>query len=296
MADLGIINGANPAFRQIALGDFTITTVLDGFVRREQPTTTFGTNQTPDAIAQLLVDNHLPTDCFVHCFVPTMVKTADDLILFDTGFGPMGRADGNGQLRNRMQSAGYAPEDVTIVVLTHMHGDHVGGLMEEDGPAFPNARYVSSKTEYDFWTSDARLDTPFEGNAKLVRKNVVPLANKFSFVSDGEEVVPGITAIAAPGHSPGHTVYRLESEGKALMLTADTANHYVLSLQKPDWYVVFDFDKDQAAETRKRIFGMIADEKIPFVGHHMPFPAIGFVERMGEGFRYIPASYQFDIK
>lgn len=295
MADIGIIGGAGPGFRHIKLGDFTVTPILDGFLRRETPPNTFGTNQPPEAVAQLLADNHLPQDYFVHCFVPTMVKTADELLLFDTGFGPMGRENGCGQLRARMIEAGYHPDQVSIVVLTHMHGDHVGGLMEADGLAFPNARYVSSKVEYGFWTSNERQGTPLEGNANLVRKNLVPLADKLSFIADGAEIVPGITAMAAHGHSPGHMVFALESDGAEMMLAADTANHYVASVQRPDWHVKFDFDKQQANATRRRILGMIADKKIAFIGHHMPFPSIGYIVRDGsDGFRYVPASYQFE--
>jgi len=291
----GTIGGSNPAFRQISLGTFKITTILDGVVRRDRPESIFGTDQSADDVAALLKANHLPTDWFVHNFVPTLVETPNERVLFDTGFGPMGRNAGNGQLTARMQQAGYAPEDVSIVVLTHMHVDHIGGLMDVDGPAFPNARYVSSKTEFDFWTSDERIGTPQEDGGKLAQRNVLPLKDRFSFVDDGDTVVEGITAMAAHGHSPGHMVFVLESEGQKLMLTADTANHYVLSLQKPDWHVVFDFDKDAAAKSRKKVFGMIADEGIPFIGHHMPFPSVGYIERLGEGFRFVSASYQFEV-
>lgn len=295
MSKQGIINAGGTTWRQVRLGDFTVTTILDGTMRREGPSPTFGTDQEAETVATLLAENHLPADHFLHCFVPTLIQTPGDLVLFDTGFGPMGRDFGCGQLRARMQEAGYGPEDVSVVVLTHMHGDHIGGLLEEDGPAFPNARYVASEVEFEFWTSDKRQGTPQEDQAKSVHKNVVPLAEKFSFIGDGAQVVPGMTAIAAHGHSPGHMVFLIESDNRQLMLTADTANHYVASLQRPDWHVAFDFDKKAAAATRKAIFGRIADAGMPFIGHHMPFPSIGYVERMGDGFRYVPASYQFDI-
>src|SRR5690606_34629480 len=111
----------------------------------------------------------------------------------------------------------------------------------------------------------------------------------------GGEVVPGIGARAAFGHTPGHMIYRLESDGKPLILTADTANHYVLSLQRPDWEVRFDMDKAAAAATRKKVFDMIATDRLAFVGYHMPFPAVGFAEKGAEGYRFVPASYQFDL-
>ena len=107
--------------------------------------------------------------------------------------------------------------------------------------------------------------------------------------------MPGITGINAFGHSPGHMIFRIESDGRAMMLTADTANHFVLSLQRPDWEVRFDMDKAMAAAARKTVFDMIATDKLAFVGYHMPFPAVGYVEKASEGYRFVPMSYQFDI-
>ena len=166
-----------------------------------------------------------------------------------------------------------------------MHGDHIGGLSDDSGqPTFPNARYVTGQKEYDAW---AKMDSePF--NAK-----VKPLAEKMSFIGDGEAVVSGITSVAANGHTPGHMTYMLESNGQQLLLIADTANHYVWSLAYPDWEVKFDMDKAAAAASRKQILGMLSADKIPFVGYHMPFPGVGFVAPRGEGgFQYVPLSYQ----
>ena len=122
--------------------------------------------------------------------------------------------------------------------------------------------------------------------------NVTPFREKMTFLADGGEVAPGIRAVAAPGHTPGHMGFHLESEGRRLLIGADFCNHYVLSLQRPDWVVKFDADKEQAARTRKTLLDMIATDRIPFTGYHMPFPAVGFVEKAGEGYRYVPASYQ----
>jgi len=158
-------------------------------------------------------------------------------------------------------------------------------LSDDDGElTFTNARYVTGQKEYDAW---AKMDSD-SFNAK-----VKPLAEKMSFIGDGEAVVSGITSIAANGHTPGHMTYMLESNGQQLVLIADTANHYVWSLAYPDWEVKFDMDKQAAAATRKQIFGMLSADKIPFVGYHMPFPGVGFVAPRGEGgFHYVPATYQ----
>ncbi len=182
-----------------------------------------------------------------------------------------------------LQAAGYAADQVDIVVLTHMHGDHIGGLMTGDAPTFPNARYVTGQVEFDAWSA---MDN--EGfNTK-----VKPLAEQMTFLNDGGSVASGITAMAAFGHTPGHMAYMIESDGRQLVLGADFANHYVWSLAHPDWEVKFDQDKAAAAATRRRLLDMLATDGIPFVGYHMPFPAFGYVETREDGFAYLPHSYQ----
>jgi glyoxylase-like metal-dependent hydrolase (beta-lactamase superfamily II) len=285
----------NAGFHRFNLGSFEVTTILDGVRPGDGPFPTFGANQQAADVEALMVENFLPPKRMVNQFNPVLVNTGSELVLFDTGMGPDGRKAGLGQLTRRIADSGYSPADVTMVVITHMHGDHINGLMEGDQPAFVGARYVSGKTEWDFWTSPDRAGTPAEGNAKGVQAKVVPLKEKMTFIDDKAVVTPGITAMAAPGHTPGHMVFMLESEGRKLLLTADTANHFVASLQRPDWEVSFDVDKAKAAATRKTIFGMLASEKMPFIGYHMPHPSVGYVEPLGSGFRFVQATYQFQV-
>jgi glyoxylase-like metal-dependent hydrolase (beta-lactamase superfamily II) len=281
--------------RSFKLGSFRVTVVRDGMRPSGAPNETFGTNQPAEAVGALLTENFLPADQFVNSFAPTLVDTGSDVVLFDTGMGEGGREAGLGRLVEGLQAVGYTPDQVTVVVITHMHGDHIGGLTEGGAPAFKNARYVAGRTEYDFWISTDRMGTPAEQGHQGVLAKVQPLAEKMTFVEDGGEVVPGITGMNAFGHSPGHMIFRIESDGKAMILTADTANHYVLSLQRPDWEVRFDMDKAAAAATRKTVFDMIATDKLAFIGYHMPFPAAGYVEKASEGYRFVPVSYQFDL-
>jgi len=282
-------------FKTLKLGSFKVMVISDGTRTSGSPHETYGTDQPADAVSALLTENFLPTSAFVNGFSPALVDTGSDLVLFDTGFGEGGRENGMGKLAEGIRAAGYAPDQVTVVVITHMHGDHIGGLTEGGKPAFANARYVTGQVEYDFWKDTARVGTPAENGHKAVLEKVVPLAEKTTLIGDGAEVVPGISAIAAFGHSPGHLIFRVDSDGQALILTSDTTNHYVLSLQRPDWEVRFDMDKAAAASTRKKVFDMIATDRLPFIGYHMPFPAVGFVERKDQGYRFVPASYQFDI-
>lgn len=284
-----------PEINRFKVGALEVTVIKDGLRASGKPAETFGTNQKPEDVAKLLEENFLPTEAYANGFSPVLVKSGDELVLFDTGFGEAGREWGGGRLIDGLAAAGYKPDDITLVVLTHLHGDHIGGMTEKGQAAFPKARYVTGATEYDFWTSPARVGTPAEGGQKGVLAKVKPFAEKFTFIKDGAAVASGITAMDASGHTPGHMIYRLESEGRQLVLTADTANHYVLSLQRPDWEVRFDMDKAEGAATRKRVFDMIATDRLAFLGYHMPFPSVGYVEKAGEGYRYVAKSYQFDV-
>lgn len=270
---------ASTSFYRLRLGSFEVTTLRAGARVMDKPHETFGTNASADDFAVLSKMNFIPADRSLNGFTPTLVNTGTDLILFDTGLAPEG-------IVSVLKDAGITPEQITIVVLTHMHGDHIGGVAGDSGPTFPNARYVTGKVEHAHWAQAGN-----EGFDKKIR----PLTDKTTLLEEGGEVVAGITAIEAFGHTPGHMAYLLESDGQKLMITADTANHYVWSLQKPDWEVRFDADKAQAAAARRKIFGMLAAEHIPFIGYHMPFPAIGYVESTGEGFRFSPVSYQFRL-
>ena len=284
-----------PQINQFKLGSYKFTAVRDGTNVLEKPYETFGTNQDPETVKALLTANFLPADKFLNAYTPAVIDTGSDVILIDTGFGAAGRERGSGQLAAGLKAAGYSADDVTLVALTHLHGDHIGGLMEDGAAAFKNARYVVGQAEYDFWSDKSREGTPAEGGHKAVLANVAPLAEKTTFVGEGDGFAPGMTAMLAPGHTPGHMVFHVESEGKRLVLTGDIANHYILSLLRPDWEVRFDMDKTQAAATRRKVFEMIAADKIAFLGYHMPFPAVGFVEREDGGYRFVPKTYQFDI-
>ncbi|MCB8839985.1 MBL fold metallo-hydrolase [Aurantimonas sp. VKM B-3413] len=247
-------------------------------------------------MAELMRANFLPEMRYVNGFTPTLIELDDNLILVDTGFGENGRADGRGRLVERMAAAGYGPDDVTIVALTHFHGDHIQGLMTVGQPTFPNARYVAGQKEWEWWTSEEAKAGERAGNAKLVEQLVVPLKDKMTLLADGDTAATGMTAMEAFGHTPGHMIFEVTSGGQRLWMTGDTANHFVASLQKPEWNVAFDQDNAMAAQTRKRVFDRIASDRIPFIGYHMPFPAIGYAERLeGGGYRFLPETYQLAV-
>ncbi len=284
-----------PNAYRFAIGAFEVTVLLDGAIALDGPHPIFGEDQPPEAVAELCERNFLPTDRMAISFAPVLVNTGSQLLLFDSGNPAARREAGAARLVEALGAAGYTPDQVDLVVLTHYHPDHIGGLMTGGAPTWPNATYVSSAAEYDFWSAEERLSGPTEGTAKLVQANVVPLREKLRFVKDDEEVVPGIRAVDTAGHTPGHMAFHLESEGRRLLIWGDVANHFVVSVQRPDWHVRFDMDKEKAAATRRRVFDMLAAERIPVTGYHMPFPNVGYIDRGGDGYRWVRVSYQFDV-
>ena len=264
-------------YRRFAFGEFTVTSLLAGSRVLEAPAATFGLNASPGGFEAAAAEAFLPLDRSLNFFTPTLVDTGRETVLFDTGLEPAG-------ILAALAAAGRSAAEVDVVVLTHMHGDHIGGLADAAGAlTFPQARYVTGALEFDHWAGT--------GNETFEAK-MHPLAERTRFLDDGGQVAGGIEAILAAGHTPGHMAYRLESAGHSMILTADTANHFAFSLARPDWEVRFDIDRAAAVATRKRLFGMIAAERLPFIGFHMPFPGLGYVETTAAGFRYVPASYQ----
>lgn len=276
IAKAPILGPSIASFHRFRLGSFEVTTLLAGTRAVEKPHEIFGLNVSAEEFEAASAAAFLPATVAQFFFTPTLVNTGEALILFDTGLDAQGITDA-------LAAAGHSPDQVDTVVITHMHGDHIGGLMGDAGATFANAAYVTGAAEHNHWMAAA--NQTFDA---MVR----PLNDRFAFLDDGGVVAPGISAVAAVGHTPGHMAFRIESEGKSLMLIADAANHPVWSLAHPDWEVKFDADKAQAAATRRVLLGMIAAERVPFVGYHMPFPAVGYVEAAGAGFRYVPASYQ----
>ncbi|MEM0923128.1 MAG: MBL fold metallo-hydrolase [Pseudomonadota bacterium] len=296
MAAAPMLGVSRPTHYRFKIGAFEVTTIQDGAVQIPGPHPIFGENVSAGEVQALATANFLPAEQLEIPFTVTLVNTGNELILFDAGNGGVtGRRPNAGLLLDRLAGAGYSADQIDHVVMTHFHPDHIGGLMEDGAPAFPNAAYVMPAAEYDFWSPVEKAEAEATARVgKLVQSNVVPLAEKTTMIKPGDSVVSGVEAVDGSGHTPGHTVFNVESEGARLMLIADLCNHYVVSLQRPDWHVRFDMDKEKAVAQRKAILGQIAADKIPFVGYHMPSSAVGFLETKGEGFSFVPASYQLN--
>jgi glyoxylase-like metal-dependent hydrolase (beta-lactamase superfamily II) len=277
------------------LGQFEVTTILDGAQRRDGISPPFGIDQDEHVIGALAHANRLPVHAFENTFTPTLVNTGKELVLFDTGNGASRRSSGAGFLRERMNLAGYQPEDIDIIAFTHMHPDHINGVWEGDQLAFPNARYVMGQREFDAWSKGDEIPERRAENRALFLRTIPPLADNMTFLASGNDVATGIRAVEAFGHSLGHMAYIVESAGKALLIWGDVTNHYALSLQRPDWIAAMDDDRELAVKTRKRILDMVATDNLLAIGHHMPFPAVGFVEETAGAYRWLPLTYQLRV-
>ena len=291
-----------PTIYRFKLGGFEVATIMDSKVIRSGLTPSFGGEAGAAEVKALAAAARMDADRYEHPFTPMLVNTGKELVLFDTGNGSLsaeyeqmkGRLP-PGNLVARMAQAGYKPEDVDVVVLTHGHPDHIGGLTKGGQPVFPNARYMFGAAEFDFWNKGENIREARKFNRELYMKIAVPLANRATMIKPGDEVVPGIRAVDAAGHSPGLLAFTIESEGKRLINWADTCNHYVVAIQRPDLHLDVDDDKEKAVATRKRILDMVTTDKLFVAGFHMPFPGLGWVEKTSGGYRWVPHSYQMNL-
>lgn len=291
-----------PPVYRFKLGGFEIATILDTTAVRPNLHPTYGANATAEEVHKLARENNIDQERIVHPNVPTLVNTGKELILFDTGNGylpdeyeQLKQRMPRGNIVERLAQLGHQPQDVDIVICTHGHPDHIGGLTKAGEPVFPNARYVFGAAEFEFWKKGENVREARKFNRELFVKICVPLSNRSTFIKPGDEVVPGITAVDAFGHSPGLLAFHLESEGKQFMIIADTLTHYVMAVQRPEWYFEMDDEKDKAVASRKRILDRLATDRIFFSGFHMPFPSVGWIDRWQGGYRWVPHSYQLHL-
>lgn len=297
-----MLGNLQPTVYRFKLGAFEVATILDSKGVREGMHPNYGANASAAEVQALARENGLDPQRFEHHNIPSLVNTGRELILFDAGNGALPKEYEQlktrmplGNTAARLAELGYKPEDVDIVVLTHGHPDHIGGLVEGGQPVYPNARYVFGAAEYDFWQKGENVRDARKFNRELFVKICTPLSNRSTYIKPGDQVVPGITAVEAFGHSPGLLAFLIESDGKKLMITADTLTQYVMAVQRPEWYFDMDDEKDKAVATRKRFLDRLAAERLPFISFHMPFPGIGYIERNGSNYRWVAHSYQLNL-
>jgi glyoxylase-like metal-dependent hydrolase (beta-lactamase superfamily II) len=282
-----------PYLYRFKLGDAQATIVSDGILPLGEPTANFN-NITKEEIRRELQANFLPLDKIVLQQNVLVLNSSGKTIIFDTGMGSLKLfGPTTGQLMRTLSQAGIDPKGVDAIVMSHAHIDHCGGIMADDGTShFPNAQCYITQADYDFWTDQQKVGDKFKVFWETATKNLVPNRDRMHFIRDGEEFLPGIQAIYAPGHTVGHTIFMISSGGQHLAYVGDLSHHPVLLLEHPLTQFAYDTDPVQSAQSRVKMLTMLADNRIPILAYHFAWPGIGNVSREGEGFRYYPMGMQ----
>jgi glyoxylase-like metal-dependent hydrolase (beta-lactamase superfamily II) len=281
-----------PGFYRYKIGDITLTAINDGFGRR--PLEGFVRNAELADVKKAMEQAFLPADALNITFTTLAIESGGKLTLIDTGNGDSG-APTSGTWMKNFTAAGFDPKNVSTVVFSHFHGDHINGFRLKDGTAvFPNAEVMVPAAEWAFWMDDAKMSAApdaMKGAFGGVRRVFGPIAKDVKQFEGGKEILPGITAVAAPGHTPGHTVFALASGSGRMMVMSDTTNHPALFVRNPDWSAVFDMDGPQAAATRRKLLDMVAADRMQVAFYHAPFPATGHIAKAGNGFELVPVQW-----
>ena len=287
-----------PGFYRYKVGSFEVTVVTDGVNRFKFPDSFVAGKSRDEINAGLASVYQQPAkDMASAPLNPCVVNTGAKLVVIDTGTGEGTFAKSNGaagQFHRNLKAAGIAHSQVDTVIISHFHPDHINGLLTLEGqPAFPGAEIMVPAPEWKYITHDAELNKANDrwkgaiGNARRVfgaiKKNVTPY-------EAGKEVVSGITAVATPGHTPGHMSHIVASGNGKVFLQADITVH-TMFVRNPDWHVMFDVDPQMAEATRRKTYDMLAAEKMIMQGFHYPFPAVAHIEKTATGYREIPVPW-----
>jgi len=282
-----------PGFFRLQVGDLEVTALSDG-VTVFDPHWLTGKKATMDGVEKAFHEDPHLLDGAENGF---LVNTGRQLILVDAGAGAWWGGPGLGRLAGSLRSAGYTPEEVDLVLVTHLHSDHIGGLTTQDGQrVFPNADIYVAKAESDFWLSpeiaakapkDAK---PFFQSAQAIAAPYIK-AGKWRTFSGSEPVVDGVELVPLPGHTPGHTGYGFSSKGQKIFFWGDIIHAQRVQLQHPEVTVVFDIDPTAAAATRNQLLPKLAREDVVIAGPHMSFPGLGRLRKEGRGYSWAPVTF-----
>jgi glyoxylase-like metal-dependent hydrolase (beta-lactamase superfamily II) len=288
-----------PGFYRYKVGSIECASINDG-VRTFPMPDSFVKNVPKEEVLAAAEAAYMPKGMVTTSFNPQLVNTGGKLVLVDSGNGAANFEPTKGAVGRTMRNlaaAGVDPKTVDIVLISHFHPDHINGIRAADGSlAFPNAEIMVPVKEWEFWMSDENVAKAqsnetmknFFANVKKVYAGIESKVTKYDW---GKEVAPGITSIAAPGHTPGHTAFAVASGGSTVLIQSDITSLPELFLRNPDWHIVFDVDPVTAQETRHKFHDMASAEKATVVGFHFPFPSIGHVEKDGMKYRLIPSAW-----
>ncbi len=285
-----------PGYYRFMLGEYEITILSDGSYTL--PTDLIAQNQPRDVVKRYLEANFLdPEFRTSHVNIP-LINTGEELILVDVGGGG-NFLDGAGKLIENMQAAGYAPEDIDKVVITHAHPDHLWGLIDDfDDPLYPDAQFFISKPEWEFWSGDRAVETlpeMFQSFAAGASRRLPMIADTVTLTAEGDEIASGITVLDTPGHTPGHGSVMVKEGGETLIITADTTTHPYVSFQHPGWWPGTDLDPKIAETSRRKVLDLAATGRSMILAYHLSFPGLGHVARQGSAYRFVPALWRWQL-
>ncbi len=283
-----------PGFYRYRLGGYEITTVYDG-IWLEPIDRTIVANAPFAAVQKSLADTFEPIDKLPLPFTPLVVNTGSKLVLIDTGTAGQ-VADTAGTFGANLAAAGIDPAAIDTILITHFHPDHIDGIKTKEGArVFPHAEIAVPALEWDYWMDDAKLAAApksrhlFFLNARRIFRDNAKDVRRFTA---GEELAPGIRAVAAYGHTPGHTVFTVESGDAALLILGDAVTNPYLFLRNADWQANFDMDGPATIAVRRALLDRAAAERMLVHGYHFPFPALGHIAARADGYELVPLMWQ----
>lgn len=290
--DLGTPVLAEPGFRRVKVSQMEVIALLDGVTRRPLGEE-FVANAPLAEVKALLASQGLSTEHIDVPYTPFLVVTGNRRILMDTGLGDWGGPT-TGRLLANLRAAGFAPDDIDTVLVSHYHGDHINGLRNKAGEfVFRRAKVMAPAAEHAYWMDEARAAQAPAGRMKGLFENArrtfsgMP-GGMLQLFEPGAELAPGIRAVPAYGHTPGMTMFEATSEGQTFIFLADLTNIPSLFARNPDWAVSFDMDAEAARRTRRQAFERIVSRQALVGGFHFPFPAVGRMAVQGSGYRFDP--------
>lgn len=284
------------ASHRFMVGEIECTAIADGTL--DYAADALFANAPKERVEEVVREHELQPQEIPLSFTGLVINTGRQRVLVDTGLGA-GVVPSAGRLLENLRVEGIGPEDIDTVILTHGHPDHIGGYADAEGNlAFPKARYVMWKDDWDFWTSESTLgkldtgqlyDVP-ELDAMIgafARQNLPPIQDQIDVIERETEIVAEVHAIPAPGHTPGHMALLISSGDEQALHLADTVLHPI-HLERPEWYPLYDLQQEQAASTRRKLLDRAAAENALVLSYHFPFPSLGYLSQKNKGWEWEP--------